>query len=115
MVELLSGVLSGAAVGTEVGSMDKQMDRPQNVGHFFSVLNIEAFMDLATFKARIDKTIDRVKALPRRPGVDEILPPGERGDRWSIYSQANGIVMDAQTIAELKSLCHELDVEFMLA
>jgi len=115
MVELFSGVLSGAAVGTEVGSMYKQMDRPQNVGHFFCALDIEAFMDVATFKARIDKTIDQIKALPRRPGVEEIMIPGERGYRRSIYSQANGIVIDDQTIVELKSLCHELNVEFMLA
>ena len=54
MVEVLSSVLSGAAVGPAIGSMYKNMDRKQDVGHFFCLLDIEAFMDLAEFKRRID-------------------------------------------------------------
>jgi len=34
MVELFSGVLSGAAIGPDVGSMYKNLDRKQDVGHF---------------------------------------------------------------------------------
>jgi LDH2 family malate/lactate/ureidoglycolate dehydrogenase len=36
MVEAFSGVLSGAAVGPEIGSMYKDLDRKQDVGHFFA-------------------------------------------------------------------------------
>ena len=35
MVEVFSGVLSGAAIGPAVGSMYKNIDRKQDVGHFF--------------------------------------------------------------------------------
>ena len=50
MVEMFSGVLSGAAVGTAVGSMYKHMDRPQDVGHFFCLLDVAAFMDVGRMK-----------------------------------------------------------------
>lgn len=73
MVELFLGVLLGAVVGCSVGSIYKDMDRKQNVGHFFSLMDIGAFMNVSVFKKRVDRMIDEIKALKRRPGVDEIL------------------------------------------
>src|SRR4029450_6641509 len=55
MVEVLSSVLSGAAIGSSIGSMYKNLDRTQDVGHFFVLLDIEAFMDVREFKSRIDR------------------------------------------------------------
>ncbi len=46
MVELFSGVLSGSAIGSDVGSMYKNLERKQDVGHFLRLFDIEAFMDL---------------------------------------------------------------------
>ena len=57
MVELFSGVLSGAAVGSDVGSMYKHMDREQNVGHFFCLLDVAAFVDPDELKQRVDQMI----------------------------------------------------------
>ena len=68
-------------MGNEVQSMYKQMDHPQNVGHFFCLLDIAAFMNPRDFKARIDQTIDRIKACRKQPEVDEILVPGEATHR----------------------------------
>src|SRR4029079_8071963 len=50
MVEVFSSVLSGAAIGPQIGSMYKNLDRKQDAGHFFCLLDIGAFMDLAEFK-----------------------------------------------------------------
>src|SRR3990172_6410008 len=41
MVDIFSGVLSGAAFGPEVGAPGR--DAPANVGHFFAAVNISAF------------------------------------------------------------------------
>ena len=54
MVELFSGVLSGAAVGSDIGSMYKDMDRAQNVGHFFCLFDLAAFMDVDVMQDRTD-------------------------------------------------------------
>ena len=55
MVECFSSVLSGAAIGSQIGSMYKDMNRKQDVGHFFCLLDIDAFIDVATFIARMDQ------------------------------------------------------------
>jgi len=114
MVEVLSSVLSGAAVGSSIGSMYKNLDRKQDVGHFFCLLDIDAFMDVDQFKSRIDATIDQIKACRKRPGVEEILVPGERSHRTTQLNLRDGITIDDATLAELRALASELSVKFEL-
>lgn len=114
MVEIFSSVLSGAAVGPAIGSMYKNMDRKQDVGHFFFLLDISAFVEVEEFKRRLDKAIDEIKSCRKRPGVNEILVPGERSHQKSRQNLAEGIVIDEATRKELKTLCEELRVKYTL-
>jgi LDH2 family malate/lactate/ureidoglycolate dehydrogenase len=82
------------------------------VGHFFCLLDIDAFMDVAEFKHRVDDAIDKIKASRKRPGVDEILVPGERSHRTAERNRRAGIPIDAATRTELEALCGELKVPF---
>jgi LDH2 family malate/lactate/ureidoglycolate dehydrogenase len=114
MVEALSSVLSGAAVGSNIGSMYKNLDRKQDVGHFFCLLDIDAFLDVAEFKQRMDAMIDGIKACRKRPGVEEILVPGERSSRTIAQNKKDGIKLDAATLKELRELANELDVPWSI-
>lgn len=114
MVEILSGVLSGSAIGPSVGSMYNDMNRKQNVGHFFCLLDISAFMDLDTFKQRIDSTIDEIKTCGKRPGIENIFIPGERSHEKAQKNQNQGIIIEKATRKELLQLCEELDIEYTL-
>ena len=114
MVEVLCGVLSGAAVGSDVGSMYKDLNRSQDVGHFFCLLDIAAFVAIDEFKRRIDAAIDRIKSCRRSPGIDEILVPGERSHRTAQQRRAHGIPISAETLVELQRLAEELSVNFEL-
>lgn len=112
MVELFSSVLSGAAIGPEIGSMYKNLDRKQNVGHFFCLFDVRAFLDYAEYLRRIDETIDRIKASKRRPGTGEILVPGERSARKAAVNALKGIPVSPETLAEVQQWCTRLNVVF---
>jgi LDH2 family malate/lactate/ureidoglycolate dehydrogenase len=114
MLEALSGVLSGAAIGPEVGSMYKDMNRRQNVGHFLCLLDIAAFMEVSEFKQRLDQMIDGIKACRKRPGASEILIPGESSHRHAQESHEEGIPLEESTRSEIKQLCKDLGVKFRL-
>jgi LDH2 family malate/lactate/ureidoglycolate dehydrogenase len=114
LVEVLSGVLSGSAVGPAVGSMYKEPSVRQNVGHFFCLLNIAAFMDVDQFKSRIDQMVASIKSCKKRPGVKEILVPGERSHRRAKENQALGIGISKLTVDELETLARELKVDSRL-
>lgn len=92
--------------------MYKDLDRKQDVGHFFCLLNIAAFLDLVEFKQRIDETIDRIKASKRRPGVEEILIPGERSSRNVKLNLVRGIAVSDETLVELQQWCTRLNTPF---
>lgn len=48
-VETLSSIFTGAAYGHHVASLIKDFDRPQNLGHFFFVMQADLFEDLEVF------------------------------------------------------------------
>ena len=113
-VELFSSVLSGAAIGSSIGSMYKDMDRKQDVGHFFCLMDIDAFMDVSDFKKRVDSMIDEIKACKKRPEVEEILIPGERRFQIALENRKLGIPIGVQTFKELETLCEEYKIPFKL-
>jgi LDH2 family malate/lactate/ureidoglycolate dehydrogenase len=113
MVEVFSSVLSGSSIGPDIGSMYKDMDRKQGVGHFFCLFNIAAFLDLSDFRKRLDETIDRIKNSKRRPGVEEILVPGERSAKNVKVNSVQGIAISDETLAELQQWCLRLNVPFV--
>lgn len=115
MVEILSGVLSGASIGPLVGSMYKNLDRKQDVGHFFCLIYIDAFLDREEFLSRIDATIDSLKAGSRMAGVTEIMVPGERSARVGAENRKLGIPIDAPTLKEIEDWCAHFNIEFTLS
>jgi LDH2 family malate/lactate/ureidoglycolate dehydrogenase len=112
--EVLSGVLSGSAVGPSVGSMYKNMDRKQDVGHFFCLIDIGALMSVDQFKSRIDSMIDEIKGCRKQPDTDEIFVPGERSAKNISFNREKGISIGEETIGELKLLCEEFKIPYTL-
>jgi LDH2 family malate/lactate/ureidoglycolate dehydrogenase len=110
MVEVFSGVLSGAAIGSDVGSMYKNLDRKQDVGHFFFLLDVAAFMDRSSFDDRMNWMVDRLKANKLRQGVDEILIPGERSARAAESNEHNGVLLGSETVLELEKWCKHFGI-----
>jgi LDH2 family malate/lactate/ureidoglycolate dehydrogenase len=115
MIEVFSSVLSGSAIGSDIGSMYKHMDRKQDVSHFFCVLHIDSLMDLEIFKQRMDDTIDALKNSRRRPGIDEILIPGERSARLAAVNRKTGISLTPETVQEIGDWCKRLNINFHLS
>jgi len=84
LIDALSGVLSGAGFAQGVAS-----GAP---GNFLWALDVEAFLPRQEFLARMDAQIDQIKQGERLAGVDELLVPGERGQRRYLDLTARGVV-----------------------
>lgn len=112
MVEVFSSILSGAAVGSEIGSMYKDLDRKQNVGHFFCLFDIAAFLPPDQYTGRMRKMIKSLKSMKRRPGINEILIPGERSDQAMRTNLSAGVAIGEETIAEIQRWCDHFGVTF---
>ncbi|HZO26899.1 MAG TPA: Ldh family oxidoreductase, partial [Chloroflexota bacterium] len=62
LMGILSSMLSGAAYGTELGNMEDGPKAGQD-GHFFAAIRVDAFEDVARFKARVDAAIRELHAV----------------------------------------------------
>ncbi|MBD1380601.1 Ldh family oxidoreductase [Metabacillus arenae] len=112
-VEILTGVLSGAAFGPHIQNIyDDQADAPANVGHFFILIDIEKFMPYEQFEHYLSMLLDEMKHIATVPGVEEIRYPGERRAREYSIKKEQGIALSSQVEQELSSLANELDVIF---
>ncbi|KRE18241.1 hydroxyacid dehydrogenase [Bosea sp. Root381] len=101
MMEVLGGVMSGAAFGGEVGNQYADEDRPQDVGHLFIALRPDLAVSAADYRARMDALASRAKACPPvEPGA-EILFPGEPEARLAARRQREGIPLSAEDRAGL--------------
>ena len=66
--------------------------------------------DLASFQAGVSDLLGRLKRLKRLPGVDEILAPGERGDRvYERVMAAGEIDMDEEIWRDLQAVGASVD------
>ena len=82
IVELLAGPLAGAAVADKAKARDW--------GNLVVAVDPELLGPAPEFAQRVAAVLARVKAAPRQPGVDEIMLPGERGDRLATSRLASG-------------------------
>tara|TARA_B100000941_G_scaffold272180_1_gene231483 strand:- start:319 stop:1320 length:1002 start_codon:yes stop_codon:yes gene_type:complete len=83
MVDILSGVITGAHHGGKVKDPFDDFSGPQNVGHLF--LTIKPNLFLVDYKKRINENISRIKKLPKIRGVKKILYPGQ--NKYSRYKK----------------------------
>ncbi len=101
LMDLMSGVLTGANFGGDVKSLYFDHTEPQNVGHLFFAIRPDLFLSLTDFEARMDAFYERIKALPRAAGVDEIMMPGEPEQRREDQRRREGIPVSANVVRDL--------------
>jgi LDH2 family malate/lactate/ureidoglycolate dehydrogenase len=84
LIDALSGVLSGSgfARGVATGAP----------GNFLWALDVEAFLPRQEFLQRMDTQLDHIKQGERLPGVEELVVPGERGQKRYLELTARGVV-----------------------
>lgn len=73
-------------------------------------IDVARFADPMVFRAEVERLIAAMKALPREPGVSEILVPGERGDRTFARRSRDGIPISRATFDDLKRVANRFGV-----
>lgn len=108
LTDVMTGVLSGGGFGLVPYSNPAKQD----VSHLMIAIDIEWFMPLDEFKARMDSFIIDIKSAKKRPGVEEIFVPGEIDYRREIDYRQNGAKLDSVTFDQLKELADKLYIAF---
>ena len=112
LVDLLSGVLGGAAFGQKVGKPGK--DGNADVGHFFAALKIENFRPVDYFKADMDDYIRTIKASPKQPGQEQIFIHGEKEDALTEKFMIDGLPLLDEIVQALEKAGQQAGITFDL-
>ena len=101
LIECMTGVLAQNPV-TENSLAANSRRHGQNA--LMIAIDVSAFGPLDAFKAHAATLAKAVKGQPKADGIDEILAPGERGDRILAERARSGIPIEPDTWAALQKL-----------
>jgi LDH2 family malate/lactate/ureidoglycolate dehydrogenase len=112
MIDLLSGVLTGAGFGRLIGQLYGDFQHPQNVGHLIGAIDIQHFLPLDQFYDRIDRMAAEIRSIPRAEGVARIFLPGDIEAAKAEQRQREGIPVAEPIRQQLAELGRRLGVPF---
>ncbi|NGP44835.1 ureidoglycolate dehydrogenase [Bacillaceae bacterium SIJ1] len=77
VVDIMSGLLAGAAFGPHIKTMYGDYNQYRQLGHFVWAINPGQFTDPAEFLTQMDAMIDELHAQPAAKGFSKVMVPGE--------------------------------------
>ena len=114
MVDIFSGVLSGANFGPWVPPFVAFLPLAQNlvgegIGHFFMALRPDGFMEQSEFLSRMEKWMDTFRSA-RSTGNQKVMIPGD--PEWGMEAERtqNGIPLLPAVVEDLNHLAAELEI-----
>jgi len=100
-VEVLSGLLAGAAFGPHVTSILADDVAPANVGHWFLAADVARFLPPAAFGAALDQLRAELKAAEAADPRAPVRLPGERRAAARAEQRAHGVALPPETLRAL--------------
>jgi LDH2 family malate/lactate/ureidoglycolate dehydrogenase len=109
IVDIFSGILSGANYGPWVPPFPAYVPMPGNmpgegIGHFFGAMRIDAFRTADEFKFHMDKWIERFRSARPVAGQERVIVPGEPETAMEKERKQNGIPLYPSVIDDLSAL-----------
>jgi LDH2 family malate/lactate/ureidoglycolate dehydrogenase len=115
IVDIFSGVLSGANFGPWVPPFPAYVPMPQNqpgkgIGHFFGAMRIDAFRPASDFKRDMDLWISRFRETAPIDTTQPVIIPGDPEREAKKERLSNGIPLNPAVISDLNLLAEKMGI-----
>ena len=111
LVEILSAVITGAGMLSEIASWNLDMSSVNNAGHAFIAIDIKQMISQEDFNKRISQVINELKNGPKAKGKDKIFLPCEMEWEKREKTVETGVLEITDAIADnLKSLSEKMEI-----
>ena len=111
VVEILSAALQqGAFMKMLIGSKDGKKV-PYSIGHFFIVIDINAFTDPEDFKKTTGDILRELRASVKMPGQNRIYTAGEKEHNTWLERKDKGVPFNRELLEEFRGLCNSYDLK----
>ncbi len=103
VIDVLTGVLMGAAYGPHITAMYGDYDKPRKLASTMIAIDPDTYAGFDRFSETMDAMVDDLHAEPPAPGFDSVMVPGEVEWKNERYNREHGVPV-LETIYEyLKS------------
>lgn len=111
VVEILSAALQqGAFLKMLMGSKEGKKV-PYSIGHFFIVIDINAFTDPEDFKKTTGDILRELRASAKMPGQSRIYTAGEKEYNTWLERKDRGVPFNKELLEEFRGLCNSYDLK----
>jgi LDH2 family malate/lactate/ureidoglycolate dehydrogenase len=114
-ISVLSSALSGSDIDIDIPRFWEETGKPTNIGFFMGAIDISRFVDLDTFKTRVDAIFAMLKSSRPAPGFSEVMIPGEIEFNLTQKTLAEGLDLSEVTLREFKVLADKYGVDYPFA
>jgi LDH2 family malate/lactate/ureidoglycolate dehydrogenase len=120
VVDILSGVLSGANYGPWVPPFVSFLEPPTDpvglgIGHLVGAMRVDGFRPVDEFKNNLDNWIARFKSASTIDPAQKVIIPGEPELEAEIDRKQNGIPLVDAVVNDLNELAKKLKVSPLIA
>lgn len=113
VVEILSAALAGGEYMKSLSGVSPEgKSQMYHLGHFFFVIDPEAFMGLDTFKKTAGDICRQLRASQKAPGYDRIYTAGEKEHLVWLERKGKGVPVSEAVQKELIKLRDEHDLPY---
>jgi L-2-hydroxycarboxylate dehydrogenase (NAD+) len=113
-VDILSGILPGAASSIGVLRSVAAQEKAVNIGHFFAAMRIDCFRDPDEFQAAMDQTLGGIRTSACAVGAERVYIAGEKEFDMEEERGRAGIPLLPMVVSSLRELAAEAGVDFTL-
>jgi L-2-hydroxycarboxylate dehydrogenase (NAD+) len=115
MVDMLSGVLSGANWGPFAPPFALRQEIPKRsvgkgIGHFFGAMRIDGFIDEDMFKNQVDDYIQVFRATKPAPATNGPLIPGDPEREAEQVRRKSGVPVILPVVEELRDISEKTGI-----
>jgi LDH2 family malate/lactate/ureidoglycolate dehydrogenase len=116
IVDIFSGVLSGANYGPWVPPFPAYVPIPENmpgkgIGHFFGAMRIDAFRKAVEFKKDMDQWLKRFRQAKPAAGFESVLVPGDPERIMEAERRIQGIPLMRAVVEDLEYLAEKFKIQ----
>ena len=117
IVDIFSGVLSGASFGPWAPPFPAYVPMPENMpgeglGHFLGAMRIDAFRPAEDFKNNMDQWLTRFRTAQPVEGQSQVYVAGDIERAMEGARMKNGIPLVAEVVKDLNELATKLSIVF---
>jgi L-2-hydroxycarboxylate dehydrogenase (NAD+) len=105
VVEILSSALQQGSFMKMLTGFSDGKPVPYPLGHFFIVMDINAFTDIDSFKKTTGDILRELRASKKMPGHDRIFTAGEKEYETWMLRKDKGITFNDKLLEEFRGLC----------